>query len=635
MSNEPEWRFRKMSRGDMNIDPIESQFFSTEALGSITDALVRESIQNSLDAALADTHVRVRISFPSDDKLPGPDARQRCFASLWPHLQSKQSGLKEIPTPDEPLRYITIEDYETRGLQGDIRQYDDKDNGDEKNDFYYFWRNIGRSGKERLDRGRWGLGKTVFQASSRINSFFGFTTRESDERSLLMGQSVLKIHRANGARYIPYGYFGLFDETFALPVEDAAIHELFCADFGLDRKSKRGLAVVIPYPDPDIKPAGVIHSVIKHYLFPILSGDLVVEIVEANRATVLDTQSLPSVVRRSQFDDRRRLIRLLDLARWGQSQPEDAHVRLEEPTPGKAPKLRVDLFEAEALDLLRRKFDEGQRIALTIPLSIQEKSSREVQHSYFQMYLERDPDLEKPEDHFIRQGITITGVSSLRTKGVRAIVNVADPSLCTFLGDAENPAHTEWQRNSPKVKDKYRLAPSTLDFIKGSTRDIARILSRPAKQREENLLRDIFSVPLTEEELLAKRKKASDNPGDEESEKPIIHVDPREQFLRLSSQQDGFRLTGNPNAKRFPTAVDVTMAYEVRKGNPLNKYQTFDFEVDKAPIRVQLSGAKVTHRKNNVIHLLLEKPGFVLVVTGFDVHRDLRIKTKTAEESEQ
>lgn len=50
MTIPPEWRFRRMQPGEMNIDPIEGEFFSTEALGSLADALVREAIQNSLDA---------------------------------------------------------------------------------------------------------------------------------------------------------------------------------------------------------------------------------------------------------------------------------------------------------------------------------------------------------------------------------------------------------------------------------------------------------------------------------------------------------------------------------------------------------------------------------------------------------
>lgn len=38
--------------GEINVDPIEGEFFNTEAIASISDALVREAIQNCLDASL-------------------------------------------------------------------------------------------------------------------------------------------------------------------------------------------------------------------------------------------------------------------------------------------------------------------------------------------------------------------------------------------------------------------------------------------------------------------------------------------------------------------------------------------------------------------------------------------------------
>jgi hypothetical protein len=38
----PRWEFRKMSRGEINVDPIEDEFFSMEVLGSLPDALIRE-----------------------------------------------------------------------------------------------------------------------------------------------------------------------------------------------------------------------------------------------------------------------------------------------------------------------------------------------------------------------------------------------------------------------------------------------------------------------------------------------------------------------------------------------------------------------------------------------------------------
>jgi hypothetical protein len=54
----PSWKFRKMNKGEMNVDPIEGEFFSTEALGSLPDALIREAIQNSLDASIPGEQVK-------------------------------------------------------------------------------------------------------------------------------------------------------------------------------------------------------------------------------------------------------------------------------------------------------------------------------------------------------------------------------------------------------------------------------------------------------------------------------------------------------------------------------------------------------------------------------------------------
>ena len=67
-TEQPYWQFRKMSKGEMNIDPIEGEFFSTEALGSLSDVLIREAVQNFLDAAIPGEQVKVAITFSSSDQ---------------------------------------------------------------------------------------------------------------------------------------------------------------------------------------------------------------------------------------------------------------------------------------------------------------------------------------------------------------------------------------------------------------------------------------------------------------------------------------------------------------------------------------------------------------------------------------
>jgi hypothetical protein len=535
--------------------------------------------------------------------------------------------LQDVPSPGKDLRYILIEDFGTRGLQGDIYQYDDLEDDAKRNDFYYFWRNIGRTRKESTDLGRWGLGKTVFQAASQVNSFFGLTVREDDGRELLMGQCVLRIHKVDGKRYSPYGYFGIFDRNLALPIEDPGYIDQFSNHFGVDRSDQPGLSVLIPQPEEEINPIDCAKSVIKHYFFPIISGKLIVEVHFGQKRYRLDATSLDELMKRPRFKEGLGFRGLLDLARWAIREPEESHIRLAEPEPGRAPKLREELFTEEQLERARQDLNENERMAFYVPISIQFQGSKDYLHSGFSIYLEKDDSLDRPEDYFIRQGITIPEVTSLKHKGIRALVSITDPVLSTFLGDAENPAHTEWERNSKKFKRKYRLGPSTLDFVKSSPREIVKILTQPKKGRDENLLRHLFSLPADLLKEGGRGKKEIEGEGEEEGvPKPVVEVS-GSNYLELHRIKGGFGLTRRKKAQKVPKYITVWTAYEVRSGNPFKKYTPLDFDLEEPPMKVAAQGADILLKQRNVMQLQVKRPDFKVAVTGFDMNRDLRIKT--------
>ena len=619
-----------MQPGEINIDPIEGEFFTTEALGSLNDALVREAIQNSLDAAAGDEPVTVRFAFHQRPAYGGPpsQAPQRWLEGLAPHLRAQHAGLSDVPSLEDDFDYILIEDYGTRGLQGDIRQYDDLDDGLQRNDFYYFWRNVGRTRKGETDLGRWGLGKTVFQAASRINTFFGLTVRADDRCVMLMGQSVLKIHKLDGRRFSPYGFFGLFEGDLPLPVEDEDQVAAFALRFGLERNGRPGLSILVPYPDEDIQPSGTLQSVIQHYLFPILSGRLIVDLQFADKAYEINAVSLDGILKRSKWPAQKGLPGLIGLARWAIRQPPEAHIRLKTPPEGRAQKLTTDLFTMEQLTMGTQRFNEGKRLAFQVPLSFQQKGHKAVQKASFGVYLEKDPQLDKAEDHFIRQGITIPEVSSLKHKGIRAIVSITDPALSTLLGDAENPAHTEWERNSRKFKMKYIRGPSTLDFVKSSPREIVKILTRPPKGRDKNLLRHLFALGAKTEDPAgqgSREVKGAEDQG-QAAEEIFVGVEGAA-YLRLSAIKGGFRLTRRVGTLKVPRYITVLMAYEVRSGNPFKKYTALDFDVGQSPIQIHTEACRLLLAKQNAIQVEVMSGHFKLTVTGFDPHRDLRVKT--------
>jgi len=625
--NYPEWKFREMSRGEINIDPIEGEFFSTEALGSLSDALIREAIQNSLDAALPGEEAKIVITFASD-KLLSPES-DPYLKGLQGHLVAENTGLFNQVKLTDPMDYLVIEDFGTRGLEGDIREDEDRGARSSKNDFFYFWRNIGRAVEGTTARGRWGLGKTVFQAASRINSFFGLTIRRDDTRRLLMGQSVLKIHRSDGRKYAPYGYFGHFEDNFALPVEDENFVEHFCKHFSLKRRSESGLSVIIPFPDSDIKPEEVIRATIDQYFFPILAGDLVVTIADRHSQQILDKESIAQFVSATGWPDKDIILQRLKLARWAIDLPLEHYERLKEPVTAQAPKWDESLFDKDQLERLRKKFDDGERIPLLVPLWVK-KTNERFQHSSFKVILERDNNLERGEDYFIRDGVTITGISSLKQKGMRVLVSVTDSPLSRLLGDSENPAHTEWQERSPKFKGRYDWGPTCLRFVKNSPREIVKVLSRPAEGRDSKLLQDLFYVSISKDiEPREESEMPTDKPGIGESGRSQPEII-EGQLLQLKRTKLGFRLFAHPKAKRIPKEINLEMAYDVREGNPFKKYETFDFELNNRPIRISGKDLKIAILKPNMLRIVIEKREFQLMVTGFDPNRDLKVRATTS-----
>jgi hypothetical protein len=253
-----EWRFKALTKNDTLQNASHLEFFHNEALHSTVDALAREDIQNRLDARARNeprVEVRYRLCGPVD-----PRDREQWFRGLAPHLTSTETReeLGTSPSLSRPLQWLVIEDYNTTGLEGDPDCFQDPAPGSQRNDFFWFIRNVGRSGKKGGDRGRWGLGKIVYPAASQVRSMFAYSVRHSDRQRLLIGRSVLAVHKAGNRQHDSEGYFGRFDDTlheyFALPETSAPVLDKFAKDFCIKRKpDEPGLSVVIPWPEQDTR----------------------------------------------------------------------------------------------------------------------------------------------------------------------------------------------------------------------------------------------------------------------------------------------------------------------------------------------------------------------------------------------
>ncbi len=602
------WHFREMSRGEINVDPVHDEFFKAQDLA---DALVREAIQNSLDARRGRSAVRVRIRIATGERALSPEIAAAYLRGVEPHIQ-----LPEFPA----MPFLTVEDSGTRGLIGDPGEDPELDeNAAGRNDFYYFWRNVGRSGKRELDRGRWGLGKAVFSVSSRIHTMFGLTRRSDDGRLLLLGQTVLKTHVIDGRRLSPYGFFAEPGrDDFPYAIEDSASTDRFIADFGLDRQEP-GLSIVIPFHrEDDLRFDSLASSVIRQYFYPITRGDLSVTIEENDRSETITART----IERETSDAG--LAKLCALARWSMVLPESEWITIPEPPAAGAPKWQEDAVAADRLAGLRQQFESGDRLAFRVRVPVRRKRSRGA-ISYFDVVLEKDETLKRGEHHFIRRGITIPEVRSPRDKPVRALLIAEDDALSTFLGDAENPAHSDWSERNDRIRTLYEQGASTLRYVKNAVSQLASLLSRPPAGRAPDLLVDIFSISIPGDD-------ASIAPGNElegadvgEAASGAVAVKPRPASMRIVPIAGGFTIQGTA-AMPEGTRCRAEAAYRTRSGDPFRKYSSFDFSIGHNGIALRHDGVVLGGARDNWLEFQPMRADFQLTVTGFDRRRDLVVR---------
>jgi hypothetical protein len=596
----------------MFVDPVHDEFFKAQDLA---DALVREAIQNSLDARRGRSTVRVRFRLATGAAALNAEAADPYLRELEPHVALPASG---------SMPYLLVEDSGTRGLVGDPGEDPELDeHGGERNDFFYFWRNVGRSGKGELDRGRWGLGKAVFSVSSRIHTVFGLTRRADDGRLLLLGQCVLKTHVVDGRRYAPYGFFAnSAADDFPHAVEDASATVRFAKDFVLQR-DEPGLSIVIPFfREDDLAFESLLASVIRQYFYPITRGDLIVTIEDDQRTEKITAQTIEREATESG------LARLCVLARWSMSLPQSEWIEIGEPPAG-APKWNSASIPPLQVNALRVRFDQGERLAFRLRVPIRRKRSRAAL-SHFDVVLEKDDALTRGAHHFIRRGITIPDVRSPRDKPVRALLIADDEAISTFLGDAENPAHSDWSERNDRIRGLYENGASTLRYVKNAISQLASTLSGPPAGRAPDLLADIFSIAVAADDAAIAPGKTSTRLDHGESAGGDAGGGGRTATMRILPIAEGFTIHGVQPSTDAQYSAEV--AYRTRSGDPFRKYSQFDFSIGRSGVKVDADGVKLGVARENRIAFQPLRSDFRLTVTGFDKRRDLVVRVMAKDE---
>lgn len=664
----PQWRFAQMAPSQINQNPIQGEFFTS--VSDLPERVVRESIQNSLDARRHGETIRVRFVLSGSEKALNATSASAWVDGLTRHVEAvtlteshkrsddEQDALVEAHRLLEgPMSYLVVEDFGTTGLIGDVEANSEYE---EDNAFWGFFRSIGISPKGADAGGSWGLGKWVFPDASRINSFIGLTRRDGESACLLMGQAMLQTHTiadADGsAKYPPYGFFAASSnhpdsEWLPMPVdsaEAAEIVERLISDFKLERNAGSGLSVVVPHPKDELTAESIARAVAVQWFLPILRGDLEVEIEAPDASYFITRETINSVVhgfhdemedseQRRDDETRASLHGLLQLAAWALQHPRTD-----------IPEIDLSRNTSSVADVIdenmRAKFDRGDRLAFRVLVRVREQgqSLRSATVNAFHVFLERDDAISEGHDYFVRGHLRIPQMDHVRRYPVRALVLVeANTALAHLLRDAEGPAHTKWDPHADRLKQHWSGGYQRVQDVRRAALLLVQQLTKRPEGRQLDVLARFFPDTLPDETRRSRSKKTEQ--GDD-SDKPVIPELPRSP-LQVSRLSDGFVLRHHPSDRTNAPNTDqksgwrVRFAYDVARRNALSEFDKGhrdgapDFDLRDGKLLVQAESAQFEIAGPNTLDVTVLNPDFRLGVLGFD-GRDVLVEVKPLSPSE-
>jgi len=618
------WHFVPQPQNLVETEVTQRDQFRNDEV-DLSDTIVREAVQNSLDAAIGDNQVRVNFRWVNGGSGLHNGYLQELFDGHLEHAAAAGIELNELDF-DNPSALI-IEDFGTRGLTGSVDQKDD-------DNFTDFWRRHGRSHKTGRSRGRWGLGKLVYSSSSLLSSFFGVTVRPEDPDAYLMGQTVLGFHKHDGIEYPAHAFFsdlagGDINSQIQVPVRGGDFTDIFCNNFGMERRDQTGLSIAIPFPNPELKLENMIAVGIVNYFYPIITGQLVLNFddIEINSGNIRELANRYATGKISDIDQ------LFDFIGEINNTPESDLLVLKKSWVDDS-KLDEDDFSPEDLEKLRERFASKKMVGVRLPLTIKRKKGEPFETG-FSVYVKRPEDLSKGHDMYVRGGLTLPGEAKFRERKALGAMIAEDEPIAAFLGDAENASHTRWNTQAEKLRKNYVNPQPKLRVIRNSVLNLYDLLAQSIEEEDEQALMEFFwtELPDQPQNKGKKSRKGKTPPGIP----PIPQ--PRPKPARITPIRDGFAVLpgSDANPALYPVRCRIRVAYDIMSGNPFKKYNPFDFDFNrKGEITVRATSPQATmvDRKSNTLEFEIKDPEFRIEVTGFDPNRDIKVDLQTLEASE-
>lgn len=628
------WQFRSLDPNDNSGTSTVEDNFANEERTSV-EILVRETLQNPLDARHLDEVVEVRYNLVSVNRHQSAFAKALFSDECCKHLLAGQLT-SSTGLPDN-IEFLVIEDFGTSGLEG---CYTDSSVDGSSENWNAFWFREGEGAKPTKSNGGAGQGKITLYTASDIRTVMALTHRVSDGAELLLGCCRFRQNyklSGNSARWAKEGRWGSTKTLGELvaPIQDRTFLAQLKEELGLKRDGRPGTTFIVPLPR-DVSLDAIKQAVVNEFYFPIRRGRLKVDVgdIAVDSTSIAKLAAELGNAGRHAFNFRAFIesaikshIDCLPMASANRGWVRDT-------------KLSDICFESAELKGLKTAFENSETINVDFPVQITRKNTLEPTLGMFRVIVRQDQDSDQSHELFIRQDLGIDG--ERRLKGSRriqpclALTFIEEINLSALLAAAEEPTHRTWNSKRPKVVGQYKDPDKVLNAVRNAALRLVEFLTPPGK-RDDTALSIYFADPSS---LPAKRRGGAgitpQSPNADPVEVSAIPP-PRAKPVEFVPLENGFKVKSNPPEmilKSLPLRCEIEVAYATTFGDPFVQWDAAEFWLnDEMAFPIDSAGVSDLVRDGNQIGFTMTHPVSEIKVTGFDRNRQLEVRINYRESS--
>lgn len=425
------WKFTEIAIiEDLMFNPSLEKFYRFKI-----DGMVRENIQNSLDAVNKNLDkpviITINLGEINSNELPGIDEIKKripCLKGASEYTNETIENMKNA-LRNEKIKYITFEDENTKGLKY-LKNNEEKDTL-RTCAYKKGVHNIDDDAETEKNRGgSHGVGKIASNAASEVYLMY-FCNCDDEGKKHIGGNIQLIEHGYKDKYYRSTGYF-----------TENLVNEIpFTNNYsGIFSKNNTGLKVIIPYYKEEFgQEKEIIKSICENFFIAILNDELIVKV----NNIIIDKENIKSFI-------------------------ED-----EEYFPIIQGKRNIEMTP-----LYYKTYTEIEKQEIII----QDKNKKNYG---FNLYFRYDESIPKGRVAIIRSiGMKIENfkIENCATKPFNAVLIPKNSDCDMFLKSLENESHTELSYKHFKKKD---LENNAKKFISNLDKELRKILNEHIKNNNK------------------------------------------------------------------------------------------------------------------------------------------------------